>query len=688
MRVGFLPRGARGPRRVETPPAPAGRPADPWLRAALLGAALARPARAEEATVVVRGASAPSPPPKDPSLAGSVIRGERLRAPGLRVAELLRTQPGVGVAESGGYGALSTATVRGATAAQTPVYLGGVRLNDDVAGTADLSLVPLWLTRQVEIYRGHAPLQADRLGIGGAIFFEPRRPRGPEAGAGLMAGSFGARAGWGYVGLGGERAAALAGARFERADNDYAYRNDLGTRFDPSDERVVRRRNADASTWDIWSLGTTALGGGARADLLVNATAREQGLPGLSLFATERARASLRRTLAALRAEAPCGPEGRCALVATTSVLFARAAYDDPLGEAGLGAARSDVGAERVEQALLWRQDVGQRVSVSAAARASVEALAVDGGGRALDARRATGQASISGEWLALRHLTLRALGGLACNGTGAAVAGAAGPSRRLGPCDERVPSARLGAQVGEGSLVALANAGRYARLPTLGELYGVSGVVRGNEGLVEEVGLTADVGARASGRAGPLGEAYLDAFAFVRSVRDLVGYRRSSLGYVVPYNVGRARVAGLEAALGATPLPFLQAELSLTLLDPRDTTPGRDVTNDVLPFQSRLTLAPRVRAFRGPLPRLGLSSASLSASYLHQASRYADPAGLVVLPAQGSFDLEAEVELLGRHIAVRARAANLFDQARFDLVGYPLPGRAAYLALEARWLC
>ncbi|MCU0686403.1 MAG: TonB-dependent receptor [Polyangiaceae bacterium] len=546
--------------------------------------------------------------------------------------------------------------------------------------------MPLWLTRQVEIYRGNAPIQADRLGIGGAIFFEPRRPRGPEAGAGLMVGSFGARSGWGYVGLGGGPAAALVGARFERADNNYPYRNDLGTRFDPSDERVVRRRNADASTWDVWSLGTIALGRGARADLLVNTTAREQGLPGISLFATERARASLRRTLAALRVETPCGPAGRCSLSAMSSVLFARAGYDDPLGEAGLGAARSDVGAERVEQGLLLRHDLGEWVSVSAAARASVESLAVDAGGRALRARRATGQATLSAEWFAVRWLTLRALGGLACNGTGAWVDEVEGPSRRLGPCAERVPSARLGVQAGQGSLVLLANAGRYARLPTLGELYGVSGVVRGNEALVEEEGLTFDVGVRANGRAGPLGEAYLDAFAFVRGANDLVGYRRSSLGYVVPYNVGRARVAGVEAALGATPLSCLQAELSMTLLDPRDTTPGRAVTNDLLPFQSRLTLAPRLRLFRGPWPALGASAASLSASYLHQASRYADPAGLVVLPAQGSFDLEAEVAFLRDHVALRARAANLFDQARFDLVGYPLPGRAAYLAMEARW--
>ena len=89
---------------------------------------------------------------------------------------MLRTQPGVAVTESGGYGAPSTAAIRGATAADTPVYLAGIRLNDDVGGTADLSLVPLWLIDRVEIYRGNAPLEADRLGPGGAIFFEPRRP--------------------------------------------------------------------------------------------------------------------------------------------------------------------------------------------------------------------------------------------------------------------------------------------------------------------------------------------------------------------------------------------------------------------------------------------------------------------------------------------------------------------------------
>jgi vitamin B12 transporter len=155
---------------------------------------------AEPIEVSVRGESLAAPP-KEPSVAGSVIREERLRAPGLQASDVLRTQPGVAVLETGGYGSLSTASIRGATAAETPVYLAGVRLNDDVGGTADLSLVPLWMVHRIEIYRSNAPLAGDQMGIGGAIFFEPRRPRGTEGGGGAMVGSFGAHALWARAGM-------------------------------------------------------------------------------------------------------------------------------------------------------------------------------------------------------------------------------------------------------------------------------------------------------------------------------------------------------------------------------------------------------------------------------------------------------------------------------------------------------
>jgi iron complex outermembrane receptor protein len=67
----------------------------------------------------------------------------------------------------------------------------------------------------------------------------------------------------------------------------------------------------------------------------------------------------------------------------------------------------------------------------------------------------------------------------------------------------------------------------------------------------------------------------------------------------------------------------------------------------------------------------------------LHQSSRYADPAGLIVIPAQTSFDLELEQGLLRDQIKARARLHNLFDAPAFDVVGYPLPGRSVYVSME-----
>jgi iron complex outermembrane receptor protein len=182
-----------------------------------LALAVPRRGRADEQIEIEVQGDAIGLPPKEPSVAGGVIRRERLNSPGLEAGDVLRTQPGVGIFESGGYGSLSTASIRGATSAQTPVYLAGVRLNDDVAGTADLSTIPLWFLNRIEIYRSNAPLAGDQLGIGGAIFFEPRRPEGAEASVGALAGSFGAGAVWGRAGVGNEKASALIGVRRDGA---------------------------------------------------------------------------------------------------------------------------------------------------------------------------------------------------------------------------------------------------------------------------------------------------------------------------------------------------------------------------------------------------------------------------------------------------------------------------------------
>jgi hypothetical protein len=130
-----------------------------------------------------------------------------------------------------------------------------------------------------------------------------------------------------------------------------------------------------------------------------------------------------------------------------------------------------------------------------------------------------------------------------------------------------------------------------------------------------------------------------------------------------------------------------LELGLSLTALDPRDTSEDRQVGNDLLPLEARLVLAPFVglASPRG-WPWATIERARVGARYGYRSSRVADRAGLLGLGEQGELDLEATVELLAGALALRAALSNVLDQHNLDLVGYPLPGRAARVAMEAWW--
>ena len=307
--------------------------------------------RAEEpVTITVQGEKRPEgESANEPYVASSRVTRERLAAPGVRVPDVLRSEAGVQIAESGGLGAPATASIRGATAAQTPVYLGGVRLNDQVGGVADLSTIPLWLVERVDLYRGNAPFEADELGMGGAIFFEPRRPKRNEAVAGITLGSFGTRAGFGYFSAGDDRAGVLVGLSGERSDNDYGFTDNRGTLFQTNDDARRARSNADTRLRDAWILARARLSDRARLELTLNNVAREQGVPKLALVPSRSARAELSRTLAALTARLGVGPAGRNLLTLRTSLLDGATNLHDPERELGTLTAETELRGRRAE---------------------------------------------------------------------------------------------------------------------------------------------------------------------------------------------------------------------------------------------------------------------------------------------------------------------------------------------------
>jgi iron complex outermembrane receptor protein len=644
--------------------------------AACVWSSVAR-ADAEVEEVIVRAPKSPgTQAPRDPSVAGQVIERDEIDKPGAQVADVLRGRPGLQVTESGGVGAPATASIRGATPAQLPVYLAGVRLNDDVAGTADLARVPLWLIDRIEIYRGNAPIEADRLGIGGALFFEPRWPSRREVAGGAVFGSFGKREAWTYGALDDQDGSVLVGLSAEGATNDYAFDNDHGTLLASTGTTTSTMSNADETTYDAWVLGR-ARTSGAVIDAFANGMAREQGVPTLALIPSRAARATFGRAIASARARLPLGED--TSLEAQTSLSVADSTYHDPLNELALAAHLVDLRGARLAERLAIRKAVMRSLNIHAAVDVASETLSRDDDLRiAVRARRFESRVAIAAQQWIGGSLSVQSLLAVECEGTSTTDAST---------CDTLQPAGRLGVAWTRPAWEAFANVGRYQRPPALGELYGMSVIVRGNPVLDAEEGVSVDAGGRWKGDRGIAhGQPpWMMVDAFVRWANDLIAFVRSSEGFTLPVNIDDARVSGVEAQAGAGLCPWLAVDATATTLDPRDTTPDRLIVNRVLPFQSRFVVAPRV-SFEARTGLAWLDRVRAELRWIYQSSRYADAAGLAVIPQQSSLDAEAVAQTRDDRFTLRLHMADVLDTQRFDIVGFPLPRRAAFLALEAKW--
>lgn len=622
---------------------------------------------------------------RDASLPGSVITRERMTAPALQTQELLRTQPGVLVTETGGMAAPATATIRGATAADTPVYLGGVRLNDEVGGTADLSMVPPWLVQRAEIYRGHAPLEADRLGTSGAIFFDPKTPSRTQAGVGSSVGSWGTNHAWAYAGSSARGFGYLLGISGLHATNRYPYENDRGPWLSDPSSRTGTRENADVTRIDAWLLARYEFGGGAHADIVANVADREQGVPRFAVLPSKQARQRTSRQLTALDVRLPIHGSNRSLLHAQTSVLLGQEHYLDPLDELNLHAPALEVTGIRVEETIDVTFNVWRNLRAKPMLTLSHDVLARSPAPASeARTRRDSMRAAMQLEAPLADTFILRALASEECHVTQ--------ESNQL--CNEAYTTGRVGAELVTGAWHWYANLGRYVRVPTLGELHGISGTVHGNRELAAETGDSLDVGTRAELALGPiLQRLYLDGFAFARAAERLIAYTRTAQGFIRPYNVGRARVLGAELMVGSRLWSWLHLETAITLLDPRDRTLTRTTTNDLLPYRSRWIVSPRIRAEwqrsnassspDGRSPN-AISSAGVEASGVYQSNRYADRAGLALIDAQTSIDVHAYFGCFDELLHLRFRVTDLLNQKRTDIVGFPLPGRSFYLGMDA----
>ncbi len=623
-------------------------------------------------TVEVRGQLAPSGA-RDDVAASTAITGEKLREPGSSSADVLATVPGVQVSRTGSSSDLATASIRGATSAQTPVYLAGVRLNDDLTGTADLSTVPLALVRRVEVYRGSSPLELDRASMGGAVAFEPSFDTRSRLGAGLSLGSFGERSLFVRTSVSGARASSSLMLGRESSDNDWTFRDAKGA------ERT--RVNADFSAYSLWSISRFDASPRVRVLAVLHGYYREQGTPGRAALPDDQARTTSDRLLAAVNVRVDCGrapATDDCSLQLVTSALRTTTSLTDPLREV-IPAATAWSGGDRLEQSARLEKRLTRSLSLLPSATVARERI--DAG--------YTGQTSAQASRLLLRP----GIAGELRLGSRSRLVAAAAVERdtSTSAASERraavlSPVLRLGMKTSLTDwLQARANLGHYSRTPTLGELYGVSANVHGNAALRAERGPSADVGLRVLGD-GRRWRLQADVFAFARQASQLIAYRQTSPTAISPYNVGQARLVGLESALSLELFGHILASGTATLLDPRNTSSERGERNTILPFRSRLVAVAETELFaRDPWTHVPLERVAAGARVLHRASKYADSAGLLVVPRQTVLDLHASATWRGQALALRAAVRNALNVAELDAVGMPLSGRSFHLSVEGR---
>ena len=641
------------------------------------------PARTYE-TIVVAAPAASETPREDRAASAAVITRDRTPRAAESVPLLLSEQSGVSVTRLGGMGSTATISLRGSTANQVLVYVDGVPLNTATGGGVDLGAIPLGDVERIEIYRGMSPIGFGASAIGGVVALTTTVPRENRAELEVGGGSFGtfygsARAAWN---LG--RLHLYAGAHGLTTDGDFPYVDTKGTELDPSDDQRVRRRNNDLHQLDGMARAVVDLTGDRRLRASVMLLDRAQGLPGPGTLANPDARlGTLRATaIAAFESNQDLGPGGRLRAQLYGNYLLSH--FADPYHQ--IAASKTDA-RDRTFTAggtLDWKRPARPWLTLAGVLDGRFDrflpsdALAATPTGA--PATRLYGASGLEGDFWA-RALRLDVVASLRLEAAREETSGRNNFDAFLptsGVVNHVLPIARLALVEKIAPWFSLrANGGRYARLPSLIELYGNTGYLLGNPALRPESGLNADVGPLLSWKR-ERGTVSWSTAAFASFVNDLIQYQYGG-GRARAQNLGSARIVGVESSATLELGPHARVVASATFTDARDTSPVEAQNGRQLP------LRPRYRFYARPEWRavaLGArTSLGLYADLDATAGNYLDPANTVRVPARLLLGAGLYASLPG-NFCLRGSGLNLANSPIHDLANYPLPGREVYLTL------
>ena len=530
---------------------------------------------APEYETVIRPGRDPAVPKEDLTASASVITADRTPRSGETLPRLLSELPGAAVTRYGSYGSLSTLSLRGSPPNQVAVYVDGVPLAGALTGTVDLGLVPSTSTQRIEVYRGQSPLPFGSSAMGGIVSITSETPAVSGVQLETGGGSFQTRHAGGSAALVRPGGSLVARLNLFRSQADFPYHSDNGTLFDPRDDQTLRRQNNDLEQIDGSLRGTLAAGSGRQLWLSLSGLQREQGLPARGILQSYATRLARRRLALSANLESTDDLGAGSRLRATVYALGSQQRLRDPMGEITLVNTSTRDHALTAGATSFGSRPVGSGgLVLSALLDARHEGYFPEDLTREaqrLPGRREFGAAAITAtQWFQGPQLELLASvrGELAHDLISPEDDVGGQPAAATRPETYLQPIFRLGAsQTPHPSLRLRANAGRYARLPTLFERYGNAGNIKGNANLVPESGFNADLGVtwRTPSAEGPerrlLAVIVMDAAVFAADSKNLIHFEQDELLRRVQERgpgaqSGRRAVAGRAGGAGGAPLP------------------------------------------------------------------------------------------------------------------------------------
>lgn len=601
------------------------------------------------------------------------------------LGEVIEKEVGVQVRQAGGLGSFSTVSLRGSSSDQVLVFLDGILLNDASGGGVDLSTISLSDVESIEIFRGATPASFGKSSIGGVVNIRTLRPqKGIHGNVTAGYGSFDTWKLSGFLNNKPGRWDYLVSADYLKSKNDFEFLNDKGTSWNPKDDRIENRHNAQFRENNFLGKVGYDLAETTRIDFMDQWFSKDQGLPtwnnsklAKTSFETDRNIASVKLTANDL------GPY-HFNTITFLDYTHKVEEYDDSEGQVGLGKQLNRYTTDRFGGHCIvdWHTDWNTLSFMLDAQRETYapEDL-LNPGNHINESSRDSFSIGLQDSVYLFheRAILTPAVRYTQIHDERMSAVNMWGASQKNSTVNEGAWNPQLGlkCRLLDG-LTLKTNIGQYVREPSFFELFGDWGFFVGNPDLKPEKGTNFDAGIEARW---PVNDKVVQNIAFSldyfhNTVTDLITRVYDARGVGKSVNISSSLIKGVEASIKVDLLNHFRLIANATSQDPVQESKIEAFNGNILPGRFQKSYLGRFEAFYGP--------AKVYGEYLIEKGLFYDSANL--LEAANKRVINVGASFVIRSFTVTIEVKNVGNDQYEDFNGYPMPGRAGYLTVQYKF--